>query len=460
MKKILAAVLLSGLVAYLVAGCGPTPVPPTATPKPVGPTATPAPPTATPVPEPVTVVFWHTQTGGNAKALDAMVADFNATNTKKITIKAEFQGNYTQLYQKILAAIQAGSPPDMAVAYESQIADYMKARAVIELDDFVNKMPKESLADIFTGYMETNKFQQYGNKMLSFPFTKSLLSLYYNEDMLKAAGVRIPTADKPFTWDEFEKAVMALQKKDASGKVTQYGLTLGLDASTIDGWIYSRGGKLLKDDLSGVAFNAQPAYDAYALVDRLVKGNYAYQSKGYDYQADFGNKKVAMFFGSSTGRPFVKGALTDKDTKKEKFKWGITMIPQGDPAKLVTVMYGANITVFKTTPAKQAAAWEFIKWFTDTPQSVKWSITSSYMPIRKSAAENADLKKAWETDIQGKQSFDMIQYSRPEPNVRGWQDARTFLEDALQSVISGKATPKDAVDTAAAKTNKAIEEAR
>ncbi|MBI4758854.1 MAG: extracellular solute-binding protein, partial [Chloroflexi bacterium] len=213
-------------------------------------------------------------------------------------------------------------------------------------------------------------------------------------------------------------------------------------------------------DLSGVAFNAQPAYDAYALVERLVKGNYAYQSKGYDYQADFGNKKVAMFFGSSTGRPFVKGALTDKDTKKEKFKWGITMIPQGDPAKLVTVMYGANITVFKTTPAKQAAAWEFIKWFTDTPQSVKWSITSSYMPIRKSAAENADLKKAWETDIQGKQAFDMIQYSRPEPNVRGWQDARTFLEDALQSVISGKATPKDAVDTAAAKTNKAIEEAK
>jgi len=442
MKKLLSIVVLAGLVASLLVACGPT-----------GPQLG---------KEEVAITFWHTQTGGNAKALTEMVNDFNATvgKEKKVTVKEEYQGNYTQLYQKILAAIQAGSPPDVAVAYESQIADYMKANAVIPLDTYVKALPKASLDDIFTGYIETNKFPQYKNQMLSFPFTKSLLVLYYNEDMLKEAGQRVPTADKPFTWDEFEKAVMACTKKDASGKVVQYGLTVGLDASTIDGWIYSRGGKLLNDDNTKVRFNEKPGVDAFALIDRLFKGSYAYQTKGYDYQADFGNKKVAMFFGSSTGRPFVKDALTDKDTKKERFKWGITVIPQSDPAKPVTVMYGANVTVFKTTPLKEAAGWEFIKWFTDTPQSVKWSITSSYMPIRKSAAQNADLIKAWETDIQGKQAFDVIQYSRPEPNVRGWQDIRTILEDALQSVMSAKSTPQEAMDAAAAKANKALEEAK
>src|SRR5450759_5281670 len=73
--------------------------------------------------ENVTVVFWHTQTGTNLAVIQDMVNQFNTTvgAQKKITVKEEYQGNYTQLYQKNLAAIQANTPPDMAVAYESYI---------------------------------------------------------------------------------------------------------------------------------------------------------------------------------------------------------------------------------------------------------------------------------------------------------------------------------------------------
>jgi sn-glycerol 3-phosphate transport system substrate-binding protein len=136
------------------------------------------------------------------------------------------------------------------------------------------------------------------------------------------------------------------------------------------------------------------------------------------------------------------------------------IIPQSDPKKPVTVMYGANIAIMKSTPLKQAAAWEFVKWFTDTPQSVKWSIASSYMPIRKSAAQNADLKAYWDKDPIAKQSFDIVTYSVPEPNIPGWQDTRTILEDAWQKVISSMATPQAAMDEAAAKANKVIAEAK
>ena len=66
--------------------------------------------------EPVSVTFWHTQTGTNEKALTDLVNRFNATNGKNITLKSEYQGNYTQVFQKIMASIQAGSPPDVAVA--------------------------------------------------------------------------------------------------------------------------------------------------------------------------------------------------------------------------------------------------------------------------------------------------------------------------------------------------------
>src|SRR5439155_13407772 len=111
--------------------------------------------------DPVSVTFWHSQTGGNADALQEMVNKFNQSNGKNITLKSEYQGSYTQIFQKIMAAIQAGSPPDVAVAYESMVAEYMKANAVVDLGDYALKgaqaFSKESLDDIFPQYVESQK---------------------------------------------------------------------------------------------------------------------------------------------------------------------------------------------------------------------------------------------------------------------------------------------------------------
>jgi ABC-type glycerol-3-phosphate transport system substrate-binding protein len=474
MKKFLILVILAGLMASLVAGCGPAPTPtplpppptPTKPPAPAAPTATPVPPTPMPSlfgKEDVKLTFWHTQPDGSAnqKALQEMANTFNATNGKRITVTLEYQGNYTQLYQKMLAAIQAGSYPELVVAYESQVADYMKANAVAALDEYVNQLPKDSFDDILPGYIATNKYPAYGNKMLSWPFTKSVLGLWYNEDLVTKAGLRLPSTANPYTWDEFEQAVNKCAQKGPDGKVTVWGLELNPSAaSTMDGMIYSRGGKLLTDDNSKVRFNEQPGLDMMSMVDRLIKTGNTFLGKGTDWQNDFAAGKLCFYFDSSTSRPYLRDIITDKGKKPETFKWGQVIIPQSDPKKPVTVMYGANIAIMKSTPLKQAAAWEFVKWFTDTAQSVKWSIASSYMPIRKSAAQNADLKAYWDKDPIAKQSFDIVAYSVPEPNIPGWQDTRTILEDAWQKVISGMATPQAAMDEAAAKANKVIAEAK
>ena len=90
--------------------------------------------TAVQLGDPVTAVFWHPQTGPNETALNDLVSKFNTTNGKNITLKSEFQGDYTPLFQKIMASIQAGQPPDVAVAYESMVIEYMRAKAAVELE--------------------------------------------------------------------------------------------------------------------------------------------------------------------------------------------------------------------------------------------------------------------------------------------------------------------------------------
>ena len=54
----------------------------------------------------------------------------------------------------------------------------------------------------------------------------------------------------------------------------------------------------------------------------------------------------------------------------------------------------------------------------------------------------------------------MIQYSHPEPNVAGQQDIRTYVEDAITAVMTAKASPKEALDQAATKANRMLEEKR
>jgi len=131
-------VLVTVIAAILVGACGP------------GQQAAPAASTDADISltAPVEVTLWHNQTGVLAKAFNDMVAEFNSTNGKGITVKAEDQssGNsYTGIYQKMLGAIQAGATPEMVVAVENQVADYAKAGVIVELDPYINS-PKNGLS--------------------------------------------------------------------------------------------------------------------------------------------------------------------------------------------------------------------------------------------------------------------------------------------------------------------------
>ena len=54
--------------------------------------------------------------------------------------------------------------------------------------------------------------------------------------------------------------------------------------------------------------------------------------------------------------------------------------------------------------------------------------------------------------------FRSSEFVRAEPQIPAWQDIRTILADALTATITGKMAAKAALDDAATKANKLIEE--
>ena len=256
--------------------------------------------------EPVSVTFWHTQTGANERALADAVSRFNLQNGKNILLRSEFQGNAQQVFQKTIVALQAGSPPDAAVAFESMVQEYARAGAVLDLDAYLTSgaspLTREGVADLFPAFLDSARLDAYSRRLLAFPFARSLAVQYYNEDLLGAAGLSGAGA---LTMDAFRRQAAAVTRRDARGRTTVYGQHIRVDASYVDAFILANGGELLARDLTRVRFNEPPGLEVFETWDAMIKGGQAYSTRSFDYQADFGLGKVAALHDTSASRPFI-----------------------------------------------------------------------------------------------------------------------------------------------------------
>ncbi len=401
---------------------------------------------------PVAIDVWHALTGPSQQALADLVTRFNTTNTEKITVTLRYQGSYAQLQQKSLAATQSGTLPELLVGFESFAADLVKAGVVVPLDPYLaskkNGIDRSSQDDIYKAFLDGERYAQYGNQLLSFPFQRALFAAYQNDSVLKELNRTAPR-----TWAEFEDVARAASKRGPSG-TTRFGWAVTISASTFNGWVVSRGGKLVSDDGKTVAWDGKEGSDALRLFQKLLGEGVAYVPKGFDYQSDFASGKVAFVHESSAFRPFIAAAI-----KPGTLQWSIESIPQVDSSRARTVAYGPSLILLRSTADKQLAAWLFTRWLTEKDQTAQWAAATASLPLRKSAAGTDALKKAWSADEQGKQAFDQVGTAIAEPNVRGQQDVRTVIEDLLVAVASRSVPDIDkALKDAATKANAILKE--
>lgn len=398
--------------------------------------------------EPITLTFWHTQPAGpRQEKLQQIVNQFQA-KYPTVKINLEFVDGYTNLYKKLLTGIAANSYPDIAVAYPSQIAEYQQAGVVVPFDDYITSekygLSKEELDDFIESYLaESRHYPEYGNKYLSFPFTKSLLVMYYNEDKLKEAGQKVPT-----TWDEFRAVCRAVTKGDTKC------YSIEVSASTFNGMLYSRGSQIISDDLKTWQMNQPAGVESLQMLQEMVKEGTAYRAeKQFADQVDFGQGRTVFTLGSTSGIPFYDREVAGK------FRWGIANIPHATTSPPATVLYGASISMFKSTPQKQLAAWEFIKYFSSPEVTADWAVASGYLPVRKSALQTKVVQEyIAKFPSYGVAVKDISPTAKPETSNRGTQEMRDFVEQAITAVLSDLSkSPKAALDEAFQKSQRALQ---
>jgi len=122
----------------------------------------------------------------------------------------------------------------------------------------------------------------------------------------------------------------------------------------------------------------------------------------------------------------------------------VALPPHAAAAAPVTVMYGANVCLFKSTPEREREAWRFVKYFTSPEVTARWARETGYLPVRKSAAELPEMKEFYASNPRARHVYEMLPAARGEPNVVGWQEVRTELQAAAKAVAAGETPPRDA----------------
>ena len=123
------------------------------------------------------------------------------------------------------------------------------------------------------------------------------------------------------------------------------------------------------------------------------------------------------------------------------------------------IISGTNVAIFKNKDEKvEKAAWEFVKWFTDTAQTARWSEMTYYMPVRRSALNEEGLKNRLESNPEIKSVYDQLNYATFEPQLKVWYQARKNLEEhVLEKVLRQDLTAKEALERAEKKITKDLQ---
>jgi len=391
---------------------------------------------------PVEVSFYYPIAVGGPipKIIDGLVADFEKENPG-IKLRPIYSGTYQDTITKALTAVKSGEPPVTSILLSTDMYTLIDEDAVVPFDDLIRTPEDQAwLKAFYPGFMENS---QTGGKTWGIPFQRSTIVLYYNKEAFKEAG--LDPSRPPANWKEQIEYAQKLTKRDATGKVTQWGIQI--PSSGFPYWLFQALAIQAGTNLMN-ATGTQTYYDRPEVIEGLaywvdLVNKYKVHPEGIvewgTTPKDFFEKKVAMMWTTT-------GNLTNVRSNA-KFDFGVAMLPAGKQRGSPTG--GGNFYLFKkSTPAQREAAFKFIKWVTTPQRAAQWGIDTGYVAVRPDAWETPAMKQYVAGFPAAAVARDQLPYAKAELSTHDNQRVTKALNDGLQAALTGSKTPEQAMKDA------------
>ena len=423
MKKILAALLAVCMVLSLAA-CGKDPTPPANS-------GTPSTPSGSSTPAP---------SGSGDKIEINVVAAQYGQNTNNWW--ADFQDEFNAAYENINLTVEVISWNDISTVVNTRVsnndapdilnidifADYVGDDLLRPIKDFVSD---ETYAKFYPAFIEQSNID---GTIWAIPDLASARAMYYNKDILDAAGVEVPT-----TWDELKAACEKLKAYDSSI------YPWGIDMTTDEGqaafayYIWNNGGDFTDAD-GNWTLNSDANVEAIEYAIGLVNDGYTNSDPAnetrYNLQDLFGAGKLAMVIGPNSIPTYIADNYAKANTPEaEQINFAFTSIPTngGNPSVSAGVMDRFMVFDKGHSAEKLEVIKTFFDFFYDDTRYSEWVLMEGFLPATSTGGEivaSSDPAMAPWVEIVGSCKFYPVAKSE-------WDDVKQGVINVEQSALLG-----------------------
>lgn len=333
-----------------------------------------------------TVSFWHFFSDREADVIQSVIDDFEAANPK-VTVDV----HSGQDDEKLRKAIASGSDVDLGLSYSTDIVgNFCDSGAFRDLGPYIERDDVD-----LTQFSDTvRSYTEYNGVRCSMPVLADVYGLYYNTDLLSAAGYTEP----PKTLSELEDMALKLTTYNADGSIKTLGFNpqMGFYENAASHYGPLAGATWLNEDGTS-AVGSDPAWVELmtwqkSFVDEIGydKLNAFTSGLGQEFSADnaFQTGQVAMNLDGEYRTAFI-------DDQTPDLHYATAPMPTADDH---TDLYGAgyitgNIAGISKGSKNPELAWALLKYLTtNTDAIVKLSNGLKNVPTTADALASPDLE--------------------------------------------------------------------
>jgi multiple sugar transport system substrate-binding protein len=343
------------------------------------------------------------------------VEEFNAANPG-INLNVEVV-SWNDIYTVVNTRIANGQAPD--ILNIDVFADYQADDLLLPAQDYVSE---ETYAKMYESFLEQSEID---GTVWAVPDLASARALYYNVDILEAAGVEVPT-----TWDELTAACEAIKAYDDSI------YPCGIDMTTDEGqaafayYTWNNGGGFV-DENGDWALNSDANVEAIEYAIGLVNSGYTNSDPAndtrYDLQDMFGAGQIAMVIAPNSLPTYVADGGYEVN-------YAVASIPS-NTGESVSAGVMDRFMCFDNgySDEELAAVTTFFDYFYDDDRYSDWVLMEGFLPATTAGGEAvaaADESMAAWVDIVGSSKF--------YPTAKAeWADVKQGVIDVEQQALLG-----------------------
>jgi multiple sugar transport system substrate-binding protein len=383
---------------------------------------------------PQVVTFWYNNTGDEALIYEKAIAAYNASQTKY-----KVEGLSVNDQQKLMVALASNEAPDVVKGENQKVTTYQSNGLLTSLKSYIDK-DKFDLKAFSDKSIEANAIR---GEVFGLPLSGYTIQMFYNKDLLKAAGYSEP----PKTVEEMYEMAVKATKLDAAGNIDVLGYPLFPLASARQELIYAFGGRWWGED--GKTLTPQSPGVIESLTYNVRYRNLYGIGKVQAFVATANTNRYTeqdMFFaGKQLFRLDGAWLPTMMANFKSTVNYGIALIPgtRANPGLQGTSRFETDSIFIPITAAHKDGAWDFIKWISGPVGSKILLLGTGNLPAQKALYKDPDLlaKPGFAEFMAALQLEKGIQYAQ----INDFVEYTSLLNEYLDYVYAGQQTPQAAM---------------